>query len=143
YENMVAHFDPRNPARKTVDGAGHAQEESPQAAAMILKGEALRARHLGKPLSELGKNAGLWLLTHADADGDGMMGWGHPLPAATAMDGLMDCLSADASLTRQDRQYIQTLLVRVARAHNPKLRQHPVDAPMAYLAGQIQRLSRQ
>ncbi|MBE7434427.1 MAG: hypothetical protein HS100_10955 [Anaerolineales bacterium] len=115
YKALLRHFSEENPGRGVLDYPGNETSDYAKSYAMFLSAELLRAQREPEfHLSDMGENAGNWLLDNADIDGDGVVGWGLPvewdaygdgtvnppntiytITTAIAINGLLDWLEMD------------------------------------------------
>ncbi len=91
YKSLLGHFSEANPGRGVLDYPGNESADYAKSYAMFLSAELLQAQRAPEfQLSEMGKNAGNWLLDNADIDGDGVVGWGLPVEWDAYGDGTIN-----------------------------------------------------
>ncbi|MBV6450550.1 MAG: hypothetical protein MHPDNHAH_01274 [Anaerolineales bacterium] len=91
YNNLLGTFSVEYPGRGVLDYPGNVSADYAKSYAMFLSAELLRAQN--EPyfqLSDGAKNAGYWLLDHADVDQDGVIGWGLPVAWDAYGDGTVN-----------------------------------------------------
>ena len=126
---------PAHPGRGTIDYPGHVEGDVPKAYAMVLLAELER---LGRPgradQANLARTAGEWLLTNADSNGDGIIGWGLPVAWDAYDDGSTN--PPDTEYTISTAIVIDALLTWAERdpeAPRPRIRQVVQAAIAPYL----------
>lgn len=78
--NVLSNIDRQNPGRGLADYPSNESADVPKSYAMILLGAQAEARSNERPsINEMGVKAGDWLMEHADANQDGVVGWGVPI----------------------------------------------------------------
>ena len=78
--SVLSNFDRNHPGRGLPDYPSDKFVDVPKSYAMILLGaQAEAGGNNDNQLAELGVKAGNWLLENADANGDGVIGWGVPV----------------------------------------------------------------
>lgn len=102
---MESRLDVQYPARGLADYPSDEAVDVPKGYAMILLAEIDRARSSGaSTISEIGFNAGQWLLQHDDENQDGTIGWGVPV----AWDAY-----GDGSVNPKDTEYTISTAIAV------------------------------
>lgn len=91
YDRLFAKFSVGHPGRGTLDYPENISADYAKSYAMFLSADLIRARSESPfELSPAAKNAGYWLLDHADEDQDGVIGWGLPVAWDAYGDGTLN-----------------------------------------------------
>lgn len=102
---MESRLDVQYPARGLADYPSSDIVDVPKGYAMVLLAEIDRARSSGvSAVSEIGVNAGQWLLQHDDENQNGIVGWGVPV----AWDAY-----GDGSINPKDTEYTISTAIAV------------------------------
>lgn len=93
-------FDVKQPGYGTTDYPGHTQDHIPKSYAMILLAELDRV-NLPEAAAwpDMSLAAGYWLLDNADANGDGIIGWGVPIAWDAYGDGSVNPAHTEYSIS--------------------------------------------
>ncbi len=103
--HIESRLDAQYPARGLADYPSGEAVDVPKGYAMILLAEIDRARSSGaETVSEIGANAGQWLLQHDDENQNGIIGWGVPV----AWDAY-----GDGSINPKDTEYTISTAIAV------------------------------
>lgn len=78
-ENVLASLDPEYPGRGLADYPSDESTDIPKGYAMILLGAQAEAKRENSNINDLGVKAGDWLIENADANNNGIIGWGVPI----------------------------------------------------------------
>lgn len=97
---VMLSIDLEHPGRGMADYPSDEPADVPKSYAMILLGaiEEAREKHL-KEVNELGKKAGDWLLENADANQNGIIGWGVPIAWDAYGDGSVNPENTEYSIS--------------------------------------------
>ncbi|MEL7548346.1 hypothetical protein AAGV37_00630 [Pseudomonas protegens] len=77
---VISSIDHDHPGRGVADYPSDEPVDVPKSYAMILLGAVEEAREQKRQsVNEFGSKAGKWLINNADANGDGVIGWGVPI----------------------------------------------------------------
>lgn len=100
YDRLFAEFSVEHPGRGTLDYPENISADYAKSYAMFLSADLIRARSESSfELSPAAKNAGYWLLDHADEDQDGVIGWGLPVAWDAYGDGTLNPPNAVYTIT--------------------------------------------
>ncbi|MBL8326665.1 MAG: hypothetical protein JNJ89_17065 [Rubrivivax sp.] len=95
-----AALDPARPGHGTTDYPGHAEGHVPKSYAMVLLAEVERQGSGWRSgQANLARAAGEWLLTHADENGDGVVGWGLPVAWDAYDDGSVNPANTEYTIS--------------------------------------------
>lgn len=93
-------IDPEHPGRGLADYPSDEPADIPKSYALILLGAIDEARGKGlKEVNGLGIRAGNWLIENADANGDGIIGWGVPIAWDAYGDGSINSENTEYSIS--------------------------------------------
>lgn len=97
---VMLSIDHEHPGRGLADYPSYESVDVPKSYALILLGaiEEARGRHL-KEVNELGVKAGDWLIENADANGNGIIGWGVPIAWDAYGDGSVNPENTEYSIS--------------------------------------------
>lgn len=98
--NVMANMDPKSPGRGLADYPSNEPADVPKSYAMILLGAQAEARSNNQNrINELGVAAGNWLMENADANRDGLVGWGVPIAWDAYGDGSTNPANTEYSIS--------------------------------------------
>lgn len=99
-ENVLLGIDHNHPGRGLPDYPSDEPADVPKSYAMILLGTQADARHNKKNrITDLGIKAGNWLIDNADANRDGVIGWGVPVAWDAYGDGSVNPENTEYSIS--------------------------------------------
>lgn len=132
---VVASIDPDHPGRGLADYPSDEPADVPKSYALILLGAVEEAKEQKRQgINEFGSKAGKWLIENADANGDGVIGWGVPIAWDAYGDGSVNPENTEYSISTAiavdallgwvdyvDDKQKQEMLALVERALQPYL----------------------
>ncbi len=99
-ENLLIGIDHDHPGRGLPDYPSDEPADVPKSYAMILLGAQADASHKEKDrITDLGVKAGEWLMDNADANRDGVIGWGVPVAWDAYGDGSVNPENTEYSIS--------------------------------------------
>lgn len=133
--NVVANIDQDHPGRGLADYPSDDPADVPKSYALILLGAVEEAKGQKRQgINQFGSKAGKWLIENADANGDGVIGWGVPIAWDAYGDGSINPENTEYSISTAivvdalmgwvdyvDDKQKQKILALVERALQPYL----------------------